>query len=348
MSISTPPHRLRAAIAAAIAFALGVTLAGCSFSKQEEPSPSASAKQTTGPITVVASLNQWGSLAARIGGNDAKVTSILSSTTSDAHDFEPTAQDVKTLHAADVVIVNGAGYDTWASKNLPSSVTLVSAADIVGAMDGDNPHLWFSRDARYAMADVIKDTFTQLRAKESKTFSTNLENWKKDEDALEQRIEAFGKGHDDLTYAATESVAYYLMNDMGFEDKTPSGYARAMASDSEPSAADIKDFQKLLDDGGAKLLVNNPQEENETTQGFVDIARKGKTPVLDVTEQMPGEYKDLTSWIEALFDTVEQDMGTCPASAKDCPTGKATDEAGDAANGGNTEQDRAIDEGDDD
>lgn len=344
MGIRTSSHRLRSAVASLVALALAATLAGCErIGGADDASPSASETASAGPLTVVSSLNQWGSLAAQIGGDDAKVTSILSSTTTDAHDFEPTAKDMKTLHDADVVIVNGAGYDSWASKNLPAQTTLVSAADIVGAMDGDNPHLWFSRDARYAMADALKDTFARLRAKDAKSFDANLTAWKKKEDALEKRIEAFGKEHDDLTYAATESVAYYLMNDMGFEDRTPAGYARAMASEAEPSAADVRDFQRLLGDDGVRLLVNNPQEENETTQGFVDVARKAKTPVLDVTEQMPPDYADLTGWIEALFDTVEQDMTTCREGEKDCPV----DESGDAANGGNTEQDRAVNEGDD-
>ena len=343
MGIRTSSHRLRAAAASLVALALAATLAGCGHVVADDASPTASASASSGPLTVVASLNQWGSLAAQIGGDDAKVTSILSSTTADAHDFEPTAKDVKTLHAADVVVVNGAGYDDWASKNLPSTTTVVSAADIVGAMDGDNPHLWFSRDARYAMADALRETFARLRGQDAKSFDANLETWKKKEDALETRIEAFGKEHDDLTYAATESVAYYLMNDMGFEDKTPAGYARAMASEAEPAAADVRDFRRLLGDDGVRLLVNNPQEQNETTQGFVDIARKEKMPVHDVTEQMPPDYADLTAWIGALFDAVEQDMDTCRDSAKDCPT----DESGDAANDGNTEQDRAVNEGDD-
>ncbi|PAU68756.1 zinc-binding lipo protein [Bifidobacterium italicum] len=343
MGIRTSSHRLRTAVAAAVALALAAALAGCDRIGADDAPPSASATTPSGPLTVVSSLNQWGSLAAQIGGDDAKVTSILSSTTADAHDFEPTAKDMKTLHDADVVIVNGAGYDAWASKNLPSTATIVSAADTVGAMDGDNPHLWFSRDARYAMADALKDAFSRLRSKDAASFETNLATWKKKEDALEKRIAAFGKGHDDLTYAATESVAYYLMNDLGFEDRTPAGYARASASESEPTAADVRDMRELLGDDGVRLLVNNPQEENETTQGFVDIARKAKTPVLDVTEQMPPDYADLTAWIEALFDTVERDMDTCRAPEKDCPA----DESGDAENAGNTEQDRAVNEGDD-
>ena len=38
---------------------------------------------------------------------------------------------------------------------MASSTTCISVSDIVGAMDGDNPHLWFSRDARFSASFII-------------------------------------------------------------------------------------------------------------------------------------------------------------------------------------------------
>lgn len=235
-----------------------------------------------------------------------KVTSILSSTTVDAHDFEPTAQDVKALHNADVVLVNGAGYDTWASKNMASSTTCISVSDIVGAMDGDNPHLWFSRDARFAIASELADTFSRLRPGEKKTFSKNLKAWQTCEDTLERHIHEFSKAHPDTTYAATEDVAYYLMSDMGFEDRTPQGYTQAMMNDAEPTAADMRDFKALLADDGVDLFINGAQTATELTDGLVKDARNAKIPVQTVTEQMPSNYKTLTDWIEVLFTQITE------------------------------------------
>lgn len=52
------------------------------------------------PIEVVASVNQWGSLAEQIGGVHVKVTSVLSSTDVNAHDFEPKTDDIDKLQQA--------------------------------------------------------------------------------------------------------------------------------------------------------------------------------------------------------------------------------------------------------
>ena len=62
-------------------------------------------------ITVIASSNQWGSLAKDLGGKYVDVTSILNNTGTDAHDYEPTTNDISKIQNAQIAIVNGAGYD---------------------------------------------------------------------------------------------------------------------------------------------------------------------------------------------------------------------------------------------
>ena len=62
---------------------------------------------------MVAAENFWGNIAAQIGGRDVQVTSLITSPNADPHLFETNAQDAAVLAEAQVVIENGAGYDTW-------------------------------------------------------------------------------------------------------------------------------------------------------------------------------------------------------------------------------------------
>jgi ABC-type Zn uptake system ZnuABC Zn-binding protein ZnuA len=45
-------------------------------------------------------------------------------------------------------IINGVGYDAWAIKladaNKSSTVPVMTAGDVAGAKDGDNPHRWYN------------------------------------------------------------------------------------------------------------------------------------------------------------------------------------------------------------
>lgn len=83
------------------------------FPADDEPTPNGSTTPAS-KITVVATLNQWGSLAKQIGGNQVEVSSILPPDTTNAHSFEPNAKQVTQMRKAQVLLTNGAGYDTWA------------------------------------------------------------------------------------------------------------------------------------------------------------------------------------------------------------------------------------------
>ena len=209
--------RLTKLAAAGLGAVMLFASAACgSATTQTEPNTKQNVPEPTGPINVVASINQWGSLAAELGGDDVTVTSIMNSTNVDAHDFEPKTSDVAKLSQAQIVVANGAGYDSWATKPLSKSSTLVSAASVMGAMEGDNPHLWFSKDARSSMASAITEAYVKALPSKKKIFQKRLKNWLNSEKTLETWVNDFTKTHTNLTYAATEPVAYYLMADVGF------------------------------------------------------------------------------------------------------------------------------------
>ena len=65
---------------------------------------------------MVAAENFWGSLAAQLGGDRVSVRSIIDNPDADPHDYEPTAADARAMAGAQLVIVNGIGYDAWAGK----------------------------------------------------------------------------------------------------------------------------------------------------------------------------------------------------------------------------------------
>src|SRR5207248_11134559 len=74
---------------------------------------SGSSGGSTPTLNVVAAENFWGSIAQQIAGNKASVRSIIVNPATDPHAYEPTAQDGRTLATAQLVIVNGIGYDPW-------------------------------------------------------------------------------------------------------------------------------------------------------------------------------------------------------------------------------------------
>ncbi|MBJ7263692.1 MAG: zinc ABC transporter substrate-binding protein [Burkholderiaceae bacterium] len=61
---------------------------------------------------VIASFSILADMAQQVAGPDA-VVDVLVDRNSDAHGFEPTPRDARKLGAADVLIVNGLGFESW-------------------------------------------------------------------------------------------------------------------------------------------------------------------------------------------------------------------------------------------
>ncbi|KQY78117.1 metal ABC transporter substrate-binding protein [Microbacterium sp. Root1433D1] len=92
-------------VALALASVAALTLAGCSTP--------ATGEGDDGTITVVASTNVYGDIAATIGGDRVDVQSIITSASQDPHSYEASARDRLTVQKADLVIENGGGYDAF-------------------------------------------------------------------------------------------------------------------------------------------------------------------------------------------------------------------------------------------
>src|SRR4026208_612211 len=99
-----------------------------------------------GQITVVAAENFYGDIARQIGGDRVSVVSIMNNPDQDPHLFETTPGIVRQIAAAQIVILNGANYDSWMDKLLAAGPRrdrlVVNAARLTGYKAGDNPHLW--------------------------------------------------------------------------------------------------------------------------------------------------------------------------------------------------------------
>ena len=220
---------IRRAFAALTAIVLAASVAACSGQSEDTPSASSTADKDS-VITVIAASNQWGSLAKELGGSYVDVTSILNNTSTDAHDYEPTSNDISKFQHAQVAIVNGAGYDEWAVKAAEQSKAIViDAADEGGKKTGDNPHVWFSSDVRAKTADAITAAYEKIMPEHKAQFQALNEKWQAAEDKLEEQLATVAQADDAMPYAATESVAEYLADDMGLMDVTPKGFLQAAA-----------------------------------------------------------------------------------------------------------------------
>ncbi len=106
--------RRRVGLAAACLAALLV--AGCSGAG----GATADRAGERGRLRVVATTTQVADLAANVGGDRVRVTSLLKPGI-DPHDYEPSPADIDAIAHADLVLENGVGLEAWLSDTIDSS-----------------------------------------------------------------------------------------------------------------------------------------------------------------------------------------------------------------------------------
>ena len=84
-------------------------IAGCGASEADD-----------GELRIVATTSIWGDVVGQITGDDA-IVEVLIPQGADAHDFEPTSQQVAALQRADLVVANGLGLEAGLDDILHSA-----------------------------------------------------------------------------------------------------------------------------------------------------------------------------------------------------------------------------------
>jgi len=91
--------------------------------------------------TVVTSTNVYASIVSAIAGDAVEVEPIIDDAAQDPHEYEATSRDQLTLSRADMVVMNGGGYDSFVTTMLnaldtePVVVDAVSVSDLPGAAE---------------------------------------------------------------------------------------------------------------------------------------------------------------------------------------------------------------------
>ena len=290
----------------------GVLVAACS-SVASRSNPATANSAASGPacpvtpVKVVASVDQWGSLARALAGRCATVITVVTGASGDPHDYEPTPADIQAFANAKVVVVNGLGYDEWARKAAaaaPGHPVVVEAGVVAGRPAGANPHVWYSPTVAGQMAAAVS---TQLVAAGGPAsagyFADRRSAWDASYAPVTAQVASLRTRLVGRRYAASESVYAYALEAVGMVDETPQGYEHAATNEAEPAPADVQAFTVLVHDHGVDLFVFNTQTSAAVPDALRAGAVKANVPVLEVTETMPASAGgSLVTWQLGLLD----------------------------------------------
>jgi zinc/manganese transport system substrate-binding protein len=296
----------RASVAAGVALALAGT--GCSSSHTS----ATAANCPTAPVAVVVSVDQWGDIVSELGGACANVKTALASSSVDPHDYEPSPADAADFMGAKLIVINGAAYDSWASKLAASSAAgahVVSAAEVMKTPDGANPHLWYMPSAVTAVADAVTAELRKLDPRAAEYFGQRRAQFTTTMAPYTSLINKIKSGAAGKSYAATESIFDYQAQALGLVNKTPAGYQRASANESDPSPGDIDAFRTLLAGRQVDVLIYNSQTQGSIPEQIHSAAAQAGVPVVNVTETVPPGLTSFESWQDTQLTALGKALG---------------------------------------
>jgi zinc/manganese transport system substrate-binding protein len=292
-----------------IAAAAALTLAGCASGASADPASTGSG--TGSVMNVVASTNVWGDIAATVGGDHVKVTSIIDDPDKDPHEYEADARNQLAISKASVVIENGGGYDDFVNTMLKSaksgSRTVLNAVDISGKKASGanelNEHVWYDFGTVEKVVDKLSATYAKLDKKHAAAYTKNADALKSKLDALESRESDLKTKYAGLGASITEPVPLYMLDAIGLNNKTPEKFSEAIENDSDVAPTVLKQTLELYSSHAVALLAYNEQTTGAQTEAVLKAAKDAGIPVVPVTETLPSG-KTYVSWMTANLDAV--------------------------------------------
>ena len=306
----------KTALLTGLAAALVATLAGCSTASA--PAEAGSAGPTSKVIEVVAAENFWGSIAEQLGGNRVKVTDIINNPDADPHDYEPTAADGRAIATADMVLINGIGYDVWATKladaNPNPARTELTVGELVGVADGGNPHRWYNPDDVQKVVDQIVTDYQTIDPADSAYFDTQKTAFENTATADYKAVIADIKArYAGTPVGASESIFAMIAPALGLDLLTPPDFLKAISEGTDPTAADKATIDAQIKDKKIKVYVYNSQNATPDVQRQVDEAKAAGIPVSTITETMTPATDSWQQWqtaqLVALRDALAKATG---------------------------------------
>jgi zinc/manganese transport system substrate-binding protein len=305
---------LRAASVAAIIAVGGLICAACS-----PGSASTTAGTSSGKIIAVGAENEYADVISQIGGKYVSVSAIESNPNTDPHTFEASASVAEEVSAAQLIVQNGIGYDTYMNKiesaSPSSSRKIIDVQNLLGLPGTTpNPHLWYKPTTMPAVAKAVAEDLSELRPADKAYFQANVVKFDNSLKRWYIAIAEFKDAFPGTPVAVTEPVGDYMLQAAGADIMTPFGLQADIMNGVDPSPQYVSLEDSLFSQHKVKVFVYNQQVTDSLTASFLATAQRYGIPVVGVYETMPVPGYDYQSWmlaeVNALYKAVADKTST--------------------------------------
>jgi zinc/manganese transport system substrate-binding protein len=281
-------------LAAVLPLGLALLAGGCAATDGDPP----------GVVVAVGAENEYANVIQQVGEKYVQVSAIMSNPNTDPHTFEASASVAREVSAAELVVQNGVGYDTFMDtieNAAPSPARkVIVVQDLLGLpTDTPNPHLWYKPATMPAVANAVAADLAALQPAHASYFKANAAAFIASLTTWDNAIAAVKAKYPDTPVATTEPVADYMLQAVGADNMTPWALQADIMNGTDPSAQDVAIQRALFTQHKVKVFLYNQQVTDSLTESFIALAQANGIPVVGVYETMPVPGYDYQSWMLA-------------------------------------------------
>jgi zinc/manganese transport system substrate-binding protein len=269
----------------------------------------------SGPINVVAAEDFWGSIAAQLGGQKVNVQSVVTDPNADPHEYETSTNDARAFADANLVILNGAGYDDWGRRLLDANPSaqrhVLDVAQLLGRKAGDNPHFWYEPGYVVRVADALTAQYRSIDTVDSSYFDQRRVDFGAALKPYEDKIASIKQRFGGTAIGSTESIFVYMASALGLNLTTPPAFMDAVSEGNDPPVSSVAAFHDQIAANEIKVLVYNLQTTTAVTNNLVQLAAAHQIPSVGVSETLPGS-STFEDWQLAQLDRLESSLASAP------------------------------------
>jgi len=251
-------------------------------------------------MNVVAAENFWGSIAAELGGTQVNVQSVVSDPNADPHEYESSAADAREFADANLVVLNGAGYDDWAHKLLDANPTggrvTLDVGTVLGKKAGDNPHFWYDPRSVVVAADHITAAYKSIDSKDAAYFDQMRSAFTAMLQPYQDEVGSIKQKYSGVAIGSTEGVFVYMAAALGLRLTTPPAFMNAVSQGIDPPASAVVQVQDQVSSGQIRALVYNSQTATAVTTNVRALAASRHIPTVAVTETLQPQGATFQDW----------------------------------------------------
>lgn len=298
-----------------VAALAGLVVAGLVVSACGSVSATAASAPKSGVINAIGAENEYANVLAQIGGKYVHVSSILNNPNTDPHTYESSPSVAQEVSAAQLIVQNGVGYDTFMNKvesaSPSSSRKVIVVQNVLGLpTNTPNPHLWYDPKTMPAVAQVMATRLASLQPSHAPYFRANLAKFNASLQPWLAAIASFKARYPGTTAATTEPVADYLLTAMGINNRTPFAFQADIMNGVDPAPQDITLENEFFTRHQVKMFCYNQQVVSNLTASIRQNAQHNDVPIVGMYETMPTPGYNYQTWMLAEVNAIKKAVTT--------------------------------------